>query len=65
MTLPKLPLSAPFCQPGMGEQAAYHSGYVHGYQGVVTRHICTCTAGSAEFAEWNRGYTDGERDASL
>jgi len=52
--------NVPFCQPGMGVQAAYANGYKHGAEGVVTRGICTLIRDTDEWKEWQRGYTNGE-----
>lgn len=53
------------CQVGMGVKAAHLNGYKHGYQGVVTRGICTLDTGTAEYAAWQKGYTEGETDSGL
>ncbi len=53
----------PWMRIGMGDEAAYKSGYRHGYEGVNTSHICCLTLGTSERNEWFRGYFDGAGDS--
>lgn len=55
----------PVCQVGMGMEAARLNGYKHGFQGVVTRGVCTLTTGSDEYDAWHAGYSEGEADAGI
>jgi hypothetical protein len=58
------PLSSPPAMKiGMGDKAAKHSGYVHGYQTFVTKNICSLTVGTSEFIHWMKGYEEGSDDA--
>lgn len=64
MIPPRLDLdNAPHMAIGMGTTAAYHNGYKHGYQGVVTSGICALTKGTPEHKAWHDGYFDGENDS--
>lgn len=54
--------NVPVCTPGMGVELAYRNGYKHGYQGVVTRGICTLVINTEEYLAWHKGYTEGEQD---
>jgi hypothetical protein len=52
----------PYCQIGMGAEAARLNGYKHGYQNVNTRGVCILTIGTDEYDAWQAGYTEGEAD---
>lgn len=52
----------PYMRVGMDPGDAYRNGYRHGYEGVVTSHVCTLVVGSVERREWMRGYLDGSSD---
>jgi ribosome modulation factor len=61
---PRLDISnVPRMKLGMGDKAAYLSGYRHGYEGLNTLHICSLTKGTTERAEWMKGYYEGQCDA--
>lgn len=63
---PKLPPDEkPWMHVGMGEEAAYHSGYVYGWQGLDSPFVCALNFRTAERASWMRGYRDGLADAGL
>ena len=55
------------CLPGMrldmDVDEAAKNGYLHGFQGVVTEHVCALTKGTAEQQAWLEGYRRGEADA--
>jgi hypothetical protein len=53
----------PYCQIGMGAEAARLNGYKHGFQNVNTRGVCILTIGTDEYDAWQAGYTEGEADA--
>lgn len=53
---------APAMSVLMSTDNAYRSGYVHGYQDVVTNGICILYHGTAARAAWMKGYNDGAQD---